>query len=293
MFKKPLAYVSMISFTADKSGRIDGIIASSNNLSRSFVASLIDQGKVRLNKNVCYKSSTKVHEGDKINLDFSPQQLTDIPEISLPILYEDDDCLVIEKPIGLLTHSKGAFNPEATVSSFIRPYTKEMEDNRGGIVHRLDRITSGVLICAKTPEALTWLQKQFSQRKNKKTYYAVVQGKPQPNKALIDIPIERNPNKPQTFRAGVNGKTAKTTYEVEQTNGNYSLLKLQPETGRTHQLRVHMSYIKHPILGDELYGGQPAERVYLHANKLEITLPNRQRKVFECPVPDLFKAKVS
>lgn len=283
----------MITFIAERPGRIDGLIASANGLSRSFVASLIDQGKVRLNENVCYKSSTKVHDGDKISLEYSPEQLTDIPDISLPILYEDEDCLVVEKPIGVLTHSKGAFNPEATVSSFIRPYTVGMEDNRGGIVHRLDRVTSGLLICAKHAEALAWLQKQFSQRKTAKTYVAVVEGIPEQQKAIIDIPIERNPSKPQTFRVGRSGRSAKTTYEVERSSNGYSLIRLYPETGRTHQLRVHLSYIKHPIVGDELYGGAPADRVYLHAHKLEITLPNKQRKVFESPLPTAFIKRVS
>lgn len=283
----------MINFTAKNTGRIDAIVASSNGLSRAFAASLIDQGKVKLNDHICYKVSAKVHEGDSISLDFNPEQLTDIPEISLPILYEDDDCLVIDKPIGLLTHSKGVFNPEATVSSFIRPFTSGMEDNRGGIVHRLDRVTSGVLICAKHAEALAWLQKQFSQRKTNKTYIAIVEGAPDPPKAIIDIPIERNPNRPQTFRVGFSGKAAKTTYETEQSNDTYSMLRLSPETGRTHQLRVHLSHIKHPILGDELYGGSPADRVYLHAHKLEITLPDKSRRIFVSPLPSAFTDRVS
>jgi RluA family pseudouridine synthase len=164
-----------------------------------------------------------------------------------------------------------------------------MEGERAGIVHRLDRATSGVIICAKTPEALSFLQKQFSQRKAKKRYVAVVQGHMLEEHAVIDMPIERNPKKPQTFRVGVNGKAAITEYQVDQASEHYSLLELQPQTGRTHQLRVHLNQLGHPILGDELYGGKPAERLFLHAYSLEITVPSGERLTFTAPVPDKFQ----
>lgn len=283
----------MNEFTVEESSRIDGVIAKHLKASRSFVKVLLDQGKVNVNEATIYKPSFKVHHGDVVYLNFEPLIDLDIPEINLEILYEDDDCLVVVKPEGVLTHSKGVFNPEATVSTFIRTRTTGMNDNRGGIVHRLDRVTSGLLICAKNEKALTWLQKQFSERKVKKTYIAVVEGTMDPLKALIDLPIERNPKKPQTFRVGANGKAAKTTYEVVGSNDTYSLLQLTPETGRTHQLRVHLAYLGHPILGDLFYGGTPANRVYLHAYELEITLPNKTRKTFVCPIPKQFQNLVS
>ena len=282
----------MLNINVTETSRVDALIAKNLEVSRSFVNVLLDQGKVFINDKATYKSSTKVHGGDVIMIDYQPAQITDIPDINLPILYEDDDCLVIEKPVGVLTHSKGAFNPEATVSTFIRPYTTGMQDNRGGIVHRLDRVTSGLIICAKNQAALDWLQSQFADRKTKKTYVAVVQGIPEQPKAMIDLPIERNPKKPQTFRVGSNGKTAKTLYKVLKSNEHYSLLELQPETGRTHQLRVHLSHIKHPIVGDLLYGGEPSDRVYLHAHKLEVTLPNKTLKTFISSVPETFDNKV-
>src|SRR5690606_13156642 len=114
-----------------------------------------------------------------------------------------------------------------------------MEGERAGIVHRLDRATSGVMICAKTPEAHVWMQKQFAQRRTKKTYSAIVGGHMSPEKAIVDMPIERNPKKPQMFRVGANGKPALTQYEVLSETDRHSLLELKPETGRTHQLRVH------------------------------------------------------
>jgi RluA family pseudouridine synthase len=146
------------------------------------------------------------------------------------------------------------------------------------------------MIGAKTPEALSWLQKQFSQRKVKKTYMAVVEGQLEPAEAIIDMPIERNPKHPQTFRAGPNGKPAQTEYKAVKYNGSKTLVELRPKTGRTHQLRVHLKQLKHPILGDTLYGGVSANRLYLHALSLEITLPNRQRKVFVAPLPTEFLA---
>jgi RluA family pseudouridine synthase len=149
------------------------------------------------------------------------------------------------------------------------------------------------MIGAKTPEALSWLQKQFSTRKVKKTYMAVVSGHLRTEQAIIDMPIERNPKKPQTFRAGSNGKPAVTEYKVLRAGDKYSLLELKPTTGRTHQLRVHLAQIGHPIAGDTLYGGPEADRLYLHAQSLELTLPDKTRKVFTVPVPAEFSGVIS
>ena len=128
------------------------------------------------------------------------------------------------------------------------------------------------------------LQKQFADRKTKKTYYAVLSGIPKLAKANIDLPIGRNPTAPSTFRVDSNGKSAITKYEVLAMTDKCSLVKLQPQTGRTHQLRVHMKYLNTPILGDKVYG-KAADRLYLHAASLEITIPTSERKTFTAPVP--------
>lgn len=259
-------------------------------LSRGFAVRLVEDGRVTVNGSPQLKPGYKLREGDKVVIDYNVSELKEIPEIDLPILYEDEDCVVISKPVGVLSHSKGAFNPEATVATWLRSRLKGLGGERGGIVHRLDRATSGVMICAKTPEALSWLQKQFSNRNVKKTYAAVVSGHMNPSEAVIDMPIERNPKAPATFRVGVQGKHAKTAYRTVQSNEDYSLLELKPETGRTHQLRVHLSYFHHPIVGDILYGGAKTNRLYLHAESLEITiLKGHERKVFTAPVPPPFK----
>lgn len=258
-------------------------------LTRSYAAKLIEDGKVTVNGEVVTKAGYKMRRGDKVVVDHDEELFKHIPTIDLPVLYEDDDCAVIIKPVGLLSHSKGAFNPEPTVASWLRGRIQSMEGERAGIVHRLDRATSGVMICAKTPEAHSWLQKQFAQRRVKKTYSAIVMGHLKEPEAVIDMPIERNPKRPQTFRVGANGKSAITQYQVMESTEKHSLVELKPETGRTHQLRVHLSHIGHPIVGDELYGGEQAERLYLHAHRLELTLLNRERKVFTAPIPDSFK----
>lgn len=257
-------------------------------LSRASATKLIEGGKVTINGKVVEKGGAKLREGDEVLVDFDIKQLDDIPTIKLKVLYEDDDCVVIIKPVGVLTHSKGEFNPEATVETWLRSRTK-LTGARAGIVHRLDRATSGVMICAKTPEALKWLQRQFSQRKTKKTYYAVVKGQFKQPEALIDMPIERNPKAPATFRVGVQGKSATTHYKVIAANDEYSLVELKPETGRTHQLRVHLSHLGHPIVGDYMYGGEKHDRLMLHAYSLELTLPDRQRQTFMAPIPKDFR----
>jgi 23S rRNA pseudouridine1911/1915/1917 synthase len=271
-------------------------------LSRGAANKLIERGDVYINGEPQTKAGYKVRLSDTISIDYSPDLAFVVPEIDLEIIYEDDDCVVIHKPLGVLTHSKGAFNPEPTVATWLHAHVAKIAakkdkphllgDNpsdRAGIVHRLDRATSGVMICAKTPDAHAWLQKQFSQRRVKKTYQAIVSGSLEPKEAIIDMPIERNPKKPQTFRVGVNGKAATTTYRVEKENATMSLVRLQPKTGRTHQLRVHMQHLGHPIFGDTLYGGKPADRLYLHAQELELTLPNRERRTFSVPVPESFE----
>jgi len=161
-------------------------------------------------------------------------------------------------------------------------------------VHRLDRATSGVIIGARTQHALSWLQQQFARREAKKTYIAVVEGHVKQPEAIIDMPIERNPKAPATHRVHANGKNAVTSYKVLLENERYSLLELRPTTGRTHQLRVHLAHIGHPIVGDPLYGsGKYGDRLYLHAEKLEITLPDGQRRTFEAPLPPEFNELVA
>ena len=268
------------------------VVAAIPHLSRSAATRLVEAGKVSVNGQPQTKAGYKLRPDDTVKVEYDPIDVPQTP-LQLPIIYEDKDCVVINKPTGVLTHSKGAFNPESTVATWLAARVPGMSGDRAGIVHRLDRATSGVMICAKTSEALGWLQKQFSQRKVKKTYFAVVSGQPEQERAIIDMPIERNPRRPQTFRVGHQGKSATTEYHVVRTDGERSLLELKPTTGRTHQLRVHLAHLGHPILGDELYGGKPATRLFLHAETLEITLPDRRRKTFSVPLPPEFNQQLA
>jgi 23S rRNA pseudouridine1911/1915/1917 synthase len=215
---------------------------------------------------------------------------TDFSAHELPIVYLDDDVIVVNKPTGVLTHTKGALNDEFTVADFFRRYTSVgLDTNRPGIVHRLDRDTSGVIIGARTPEAFDLLKSQFADRKSKKHYVAIVDGTPKQHEAKIDIPIGRNPSSPSTFRPDSKGKSAVTDYRVLDQRGDKSLVALHPVTGRTHQLRVHMQYLGTPITGDRVYG-KSASRLFLHAYKLEVTTAPETRQMFVAPIPSEFES---
>ncbi|HSH55701.1 MAG TPA: RluA family pseudouridine synthase [Candidatus Limnocylindrales bacterium] len=279
----------MSSLEISRAQRLDQrVVEQVPTLTRSYAVKLIDDGKVMVNGTVVTKAGYKMRAGDSVAVDYDETLFAAIPDIELPVLYEDEDCAVINKPVGVLTHSKGAFNPEATVATWLRGRLRSMEGERAGIVHRLDRATSGVMMCAKTPEAHAWLQKQFAQRRVKKAYRAIISGSFDDAAWIIDMPLERNPKLPQIFRVSANGKAAQTTCMTLQTTDKLSLVELRPHTGRTHQLRVHMSHFGHPIVGDTLYNGVPADRLYLHALSLEVTLPNRERATFEVPMPAAF-----
>lgn len=254
--------------------------------SRSVWQKYCKLGYVKVNDSVATQPDKILGEDDHVTFDIP--ETPDHSGQELPVLYEDDDVVVINKPAGVLTHAKGAVNNEFTVGEFMRGRTTDGTDtNRPGIVHRLDRDTSGVMIAAKNPEAKRWLQKQFATRNVKKTYIALVSGHPKQPEAILDLPIERNPKRPQTFRVSPNGKSAQTTYKTLQSFKGHTLLELKPATGRTHQLRVHTAYLNCPIVGDRLYG-KPNEklgRVFLHAAELELTLPSRERRVFKAQLP--------
>jgi 23S rRNA pseudouridine1911/1915/1917 synthase len=146
------------------------------------------------------------------------------------------------------------------------------------------------MVCAKNSQTLAFLQKQFSNRKIIKTYQAIIEKEPEHKEAIIDAPIGRNPLKPQTFRVHKEGKPAQTHYKMIATNPNSGncLVELSPKTGRTHQLRVHLAYIKRPIIGDVLYGGADADRLLLHAKSLTLKLPNGEDRTFESTLPKEF-----
>ena len=267
---------------------------------RSTLQRFTRAGFVKVNGKFIKKPNFQVTATDQVEL-FVPQDFKHFPKPET--LYEDDNVLVLNKPAGMLSMAKGEYCPETTLEDF------------GLLVHRLDRDTSGVVILAKNPETQKMLRKQFQDRKTHKTYVAIVEGRPKMDEALIDLPIARNLKRPNTFLVAPGGKESRTYYKILKSNDQYSLLELKPETGRTHQLRVHLKYLGCPIVGDSVYGrgGVPLrryaeataerksaspvttgasdstpQRMLLHAHKLEITIPEGQRKTFTAPVPEEF-----
>ena len=237
---------------------------------RSTIQKFIAAGFVKVNGEIARKANQKFPDGVKIELNV-PENLKNT-DIEPTVIYEDEKVLVVNKPAGLLSEAKGEYCPERTLADF------------GLVAHRLDRDTSGVMILAKDEETQKFLKKQFQARTVHKTYYAIVEGRPKIDSARIDLPLIRDLKRPTTFRVDPNGKEAETFYRVLKTSEKFSLVELKPTTGRTHQLRVHMKYLGHPIVGDPVYG-TAGERLFLHAGSLEITLPGGVRRVFEAELP--------
>ncbi|MBR2998583.1 RluA family pseudouridine synthase [Candidatus Saccharibacteria bacterium] len=240
---------------------------------RSTLQKFIEYGFVTVDGKMAKKANQKFERGVKIDLKIPT--LMKNADLVPEVIYEDGNVIVMDKPAGLLSMAKGEYCPENTLEAY------------GLLVHRLDRDTSGVVILAKSPEVQSFLKRQFQDRKTHKTYYAVVEGRPKLDEAVLNLPLARDLKRPTTFRVDANGKEAETYYKVIKSNDKYSLVELKPKTGRTHQLRVHMKYLGHPILGDIVYGKKD-KRLYLHANKLEITLPGGKRTTFEAKLPEEF-----
>lgn len=233
---------------------------------RSTIQKFIESGFVTVDGELVLKPNFKVERGVKIDL--KVPEIMKNADLKPEVVYEDENVLVVNKPSGLLSEAKGEYCPEKTLADY------------GLIAHRLDRDTSGVMILAKNPEVQSFLKRQFQDRKVHKTYYAVISGRPKLDEARIDLPMIRDLKRPTTFRVDANGKEAETFYKVLLSDNAHSLVELRPTSGRTHQLRVHMKYLGHPIVGDVVYDGEAAERLMLHAGSLEITLPGGVRKTF-------------
>ena len=226
--------------------------------------------------------------------------------MNVPILYEDDELLVIDKPSGIVVNRANTVL-EKTIEDWVKE-TYHTTMDRAGIVHRIDKETSGILLIAKTPEAFQELQRQFKEREVKKTYLALVHGKLVPEEGEINAPVGRLPWNPERFGIVPGGKEAITKYKAVScqlsavSNEQITLVELYPESGRTHQIRVHLKYINHPIIGDYLYAGRKtsrddrvwAPRVMLHAWKIAFTHPATGNILaLESPIPDDMKRCIS
>ncbi len=245
----------------------------------------------------------KLKLGDRISLAWSeaPGPGLDPEDIPLSVIFENDEVIVIDKPQGMVVHP-GSGNRGGTLVNALLFYCARLatefaeDDPRPGIVHRLDKDTSGVIIVAKNPSAHDFLARQFQARTVRKSYLAIVKGSPTPPAGSLETRIARDPRDRKKFACvGTGGRVAATSWKVIRSFDGYSLVALRPRTGRTHQLRVHMQKLRTPILGDPLYARRdprfPDATLMLHARRLSITLPGENApRLFESPLPPHMKA---
>jgi len=269
--------------------------------SRARWQALIDEGHVTVNGKTV-KRNTKLREGDRVEW-IIPEPVSSevLPEdIPLDILYEDEHMIVINKPAGLVVHP-AAGNESGTLVNALLHHCKDLAgiggERRPGIVHRLDKDTSGVMVVAKTEQAMAELARQFKARETEKEYMAIVRNKPQSRRGRIATKIGRHPIFRKKMAVDVRkGRHAVSYYDVVEAFDRAALVHLRIETGRTHQIRVHMAHLKHPVIGDKLYsrahtGSLWADRQMLHAAKLSVAHPNTgERMYFTAPLPDDMEA---
>jgi 23S rRNA pseudouridine1911/1915/1917 synthase len=295
--------------TKDQGRRIDQFLSQADlNLSRSQVKHLIEQNHILLNQRAA-KPGARLKSGDIISgIVPAPQPLSLIPEsVSLNVLYEDASIIVIDKPSGMVVHPAPG-NPAGTLVNALLYHCKDLSGINGalrpGIVHRLDKETSGAMVVAKDDEAYHQLIKQFKNRSVEKVYLAIAYGTIKQNEGLIDAPIGRHPDqrKKMSIRT-TRGRVALTQWKVLERFNSFTFLEIYPKTGRTHQIRVHLSAMGHPLLGDPLYGRKTTvqdsklrecikrmNRQALHAHQLEFNHPQTGERIrFVAPIPQDMK----
>jgi len=294
--------IKVYSLVVDEQGaRLDKYVAEHcEELSRTQTQKLISDGYIKVNDNIA-KAGHKLNIGDRLTINIpSPTPTTLTPEsIPLNIIYEDDDLLVIDKPAGLTVHPAPG-HPAHTLVNAVLSHLSSLPDTgdwqRPGIVHRLDRDTSGVMIVAKNSASHSNLTDQFKNRSVVKAYQVLVKGHLTPEDGTIEAPVGRDPRHRQRMAvvAESRGREARTEYHVVDYTGDYTLLEVRPETGRTHQIRVHLAAIGYPVIGDKVYGVKSPHlsRQFVHASLLGFKLPSTGEYVeFTSPLPhDLKKA---
>lgn len=278
--------------------RVDAALSKMLGFSRTFAADVAAAGGVSLDGLTLGKSD-KLRAGGWLDVEWQPKEEPRIVPIAVPelgIVYDDDDIVVVDKPTGVAAHpSLGWEGPTvvgALAAAGFRVATSGAPE-RQGVVHRLDVGTSGLMVVAKTETAYTALKRAFKERTVEKIYHAVVQGHPDPLVGTIDAPIGRHPNHSWKFAVTPDGKPSVTHYETLEAFRGASLLEIHLETGRTHQIRVHMAALRHPCVGDPLYGADPTlsaklglTRQWLHAHQLAFTHPATGERVqFESAYP--------
>ncbi|HUS84664.1 MAG TPA: RluA family pseudouridine synthase [Anaerolineales bacterium] len=293
-----------VRFLAPKpGGRLDVVIVEyMADLSRSQVQKLIRNGSVSVDRQVVKKTGYSLDGGEDLRVSIPEPTLTDLQPEAFPIdvIYEDQDLLVVNKEPGVVVHPSVGHATGTLVQAVLAhaPNIRGIgEEGRPGVVHRLDKDTSGLILFAKHDKAHQWLQQQFQDRHVKKVYYAITDANPPTPSGKIDAPIGRDSKHRQKMAivSISRGREAVTTYHTHERFHEHSFLEVRPETGRTHQIRVHLAFIDCPIVGDRVYGRSkptlPAGRQMLHAGRLSICLlGNEQPTTFNSPLPEDFEA---
>ena len=287
------------SLIADGDARLDKYVCAQHpELSRTRVQKLIAAGNITVNGQPA-KPGQRLSPGDKIELNVPPTPPQELKPEAMPleILYEDDDLLVVDKPAGLTVHPAPGHPAHTLVNAILAhfPHLADMGDSlRPGVVHRLDKDTSGVMLVAKNSAAQADLARQFKSHSVTKAYLALVKGRLEPENGIIEADIGRDPRHRKRMAVVAEGREARTEYRVVKYIGGYTLLEIMPETGRTHQIRVHLAAIGFPVVGDKVYGvkSKYLARQFLHACRLGFKLPSTGQYVeFESALPkDLERA---
>jgi len=280
--------------------RVDTALAKALELSRSVVADLLNAGEVLQGKKPLSKSD-RVSAGDRLTVlmpaIYDPLELKETPIDTLEIIYDDDDVVVVNKPVGCAAHaSPGWLGPTVVGALLARGYriSTTGPQERQGIVQRLDAGTSGLMLLAKHERSYISMKNQFRNRSIEKVYRTLIQGHIDPVEGSIDAPIGRHPREDYRFAVVADGKASITHYELIEYYQGASLLKVVLETGRTHQIRVHFNALRHPLVGDLAYGGDPVlaaglelKRPWLHAMELSFNQPSSDERItLNAPLPD-------
>lgn len=286
----------MIVKVVENNIRIDKYLSNNTDLSRTLISKMIDNGYILVNDKPT-KNNYKVKENDIIKIDESFKEETNIEpeEMKLNIVYEDNDIIIVNKPSGMVVHP-GNGNYSGTLVNGLMYYTNSLSDINGevrpGIVHRIDKDTSGLIIIAKNNKTHEILSDYFKNKTITRTYIALVKGEINTNSGTIDAPIGRSDkDRKKMSVTSKNSKNAITHFTVLKRYKGYTLIKCKLDTGRTHQIRVHMNYIGHPVYNDPVYTNDKCSDFgqFLHSYSMEFIHPiTKEKMYFECPLPEYF-----
>lgn len=289
----------MSDFVCDSNERLDLFLSEKFGVSRSHVKKIIEENGAIVNGIKCFKAGFNLKEGDAVEFSLpQPKELDLTPkDIPIDIIYQDNDIAIVNKPQGMVVHPASSYDDNDTLVNALLFCLDNLSGINGiirpGIVHRIDKNTSGLLVIAKNDEAHNNLAKQIENKTARRIYYAIVDGNVKEDEGFVEQPIGRSTSDRKKMAVTKSGKPAKTFYKVLERFGDYTYMRFELYTGRTHQIRVHMKFIHHPITGDDVYGGSTKlwkNGQLLHAKELILKHPSTGKEmIFECPLPIYFE----